>query len=139
MTYLLTVGCSWTVTPLSYTDEYVVTLESTFESYVPIPVITVSPMQLDMEILEEGLLTVITFEITNHGFIAAKNFTFLLPSDTHPFMHLQMVWMLKVSTLVFIICQRRGSWRCCNGHSSSYGEGTKIGLSQTLNLFTLNK
>jgi hypothetical protein len=82
---------SWSVTPVSYKDEYVVTLQSTYETHVPMPVITVNPTQLDMEVLEQGLMPVITFEITNHGFIAAKNFTFTLPPDTHPFMHLSMV------------------------------------------------
>jgi hypothetical protein len=82
---------SWTVTPVSYKDEYVVTLQSTFETYVPIPVVTVNPTLLDMGVLEQGLMPVVTFEVTNHGLIAAKNFAFTLPLDTHPFMQLKMV------------------------------------------------
>jgi hypothetical protein len=87
------VAVSWTVTPVAYQDEYQVALESTFTTYVPMPVVTISPNQLDMEELQEGLWPVITFEITNHGLIAAKNFTFTLPPDIHPFMHLHMVKM----------------------------------------------
>jgi hypothetical protein len=96
------VFASWTVTPVSYSDQYVVALESTFEAFVPMPVVTISPMQLDMEVLELGLLPVITFEITNHGLIAAKNFTFFLPSDTHPFMHLLMVCDVGVLSYYYI-------------------------------------
>jgi hypothetical protein len=86
---------SWTVTQVPMTDVYNVELTSTFTAQIPMPVVTSNPVQVDMDVLEEGLMPVVTFEITNHGLIAAKNFTFTLPSDTHPFILLRMVRMLE--------------------------------------------
>ncbi|XP_046548307.1 uncharacterized protein LOC124258285 [Haliotis rubra] len=73
---------TWTVTPTTFQDKYIVTLDSTFETQVPMPVVTVEPASLNLIPYEEGKKDVINFNITNHGLIRADNVRFALPS--HP-------------------------------------------------------
>ncbi len=85
-------NCSWNVKRVTFEDEYKVTLEATFETHVPMPVVTITPLELDLEVLQRGLMPVINFELTNHGLIRAENVTFRLPArNSHPFMHFEMV------------------------------------------------
>ncbi|KAK2139049.1 hypothetical protein NP493_6770g00005, partial [Ridgeia piscesae] len=82
---------SWVVKRVTYEDVYKITLEATFETHVPMPVVTITPRELDLEVLQRGLMPVINFELTNHGLIRAENVTFTLPSSgSHPFMHFEM-------------------------------------------------
>ena len=83
------------MTPFTYEDRYDVTLEADFKTYVPIPVVTLKPRSLDLEILEEGLMPLITFEMTNHGLIAAERVQFTLPQH-HPFLRFEMVTVLPI-------------------------------------------
>jgi len=79
-----TVKYTWTVEEIEINDRYRITVESTFETNVPAPVVTVSPAVLDVEDLTVlGQTKVINFVIENHGWIAANhsNFSF----DSHPF------------------------------------------------------
>ena len=77
---------------MSYEDRYEITLEADFETNVPMPVVTIEPRELDMDVLQRGLVPVINFKLTNHGLIRADDVTFTLPKvDSHPFMHLEMV------------------------------------------------
>ncbi|XP_046573868.1 uncharacterized protein LOC124281912 isoform X2 [Haliotis rubra] len=75
---------TWTVTPTTFQDKYIVTLDSTFETQVPMPVVTVEPASLSLIPYEEGKKDLINFNITNHGLIRADNVRFALPS--HPTM-----------------------------------------------------
>lgn len=78
------VSYSWTVEEIELQDRYKITVETTFETNVPAPVVTISPAVLDVEdVTVLGQTKVINFTIENHGFIAADhgNFTF----DQHPF------------------------------------------------------
>ena len=80
------------VKPVPFEDRYDITLEVDFITNVPIPVVTMEPTQIDLDTLENGLVSTIQFKITNHGLIAAKGFQFNLPaSDSHPFLQLSMV------------------------------------------------
>ena|SRR6218665_1125686 len=89
---------SWVVTQISFEDRYDIKLEATFETHVPIPVVTVTPNKLDLDVLELGLMPFINFEITNHGLIAAQGYRFQLPSpDAHPFITFTMVCTLLQS------------------------------------------
>ena len=75
---------TWKVVPVQTDDKYAVTLEATFETHVPAPVITVEPMVLDLRNVNfdtDGLATVI-YKVTNHGLIAAQSAT--MRFDTHP-------------------------------------------------------
>ena len=77
---------------MTFEDRYEITLEADFETNVPMPVVTIEPRELDMDVLQRGLVPVINFELTNHGLIRAEDVKFDLPSvGSHPFMHLEMV------------------------------------------------
>lgn len=76
-----TISYTWTVEPVQIEDRYKVTIESTFETVVPIPVVTVEPNVIDLaEITADE--TVVNIKVTNHGLLAADNTRFGVPS--HP-------------------------------------------------------
>ena len=76
---------TWSVTPVAFEDTYTITLEADFETNVPIPVVTVSPIEFDLEELELGFVDSIQLNITNHGLIRADNVNINLPTN-HPFL-----------------------------------------------------
>ena len=78
-----TVTYTWSVTPVEFQDTYILTLEANFVTHVPIPVVTVSPAEIDLEALELGLVTSFQINITNHGLIRANDTTLLFPIS-HP-------------------------------------------------------
>ena len=77
---------TWSVTPVTFEDTYVLAIEADFETHVPIPVVTVTPNELDLEDLELGIVTSIQLNITNHGFIRANDVSIQLPDD-HTFLN----------------------------------------------------
>ena len=79
----------WSVTPVSYEDTYSIVLEADFETHVPIPVVTVTPSEVDLEELEQGRVDSIQLNITNHGLIRADGVTVALPT-THPFLEFSL-------------------------------------------------
>jgi hypothetical protein len=75
---------NWTVEEIEVQDRYRITVESTFETNVPAPVVTVTPSRLDVEDLNLlGQTKVVNLLIENHGFIAGKAARFNFGS--HPF------------------------------------------------------
>ncbi|MGE4181891.1 MAG: CARDB domain-containing protein [Limisphaerales bacterium] len=78
-----TVTYTWTVEPVVLDDHYQVSVDTTFESYVPVPVVTVTPRYLDLSAQEiSGAGFQINITISNHGAIAASEVQLQLPS--HP-------------------------------------------------------
>ncbi|MEO6035569.1 MAG: CARDB domain-containing protein, partial [Verrucomicrobiota bacterium] len=81
-----TVTYTWTVEPIQIEDRYKITIDTTFETVVPLPVITVSPAFIDL-----GSLTapesVVDITIANHGLVAAREMRLEFPA--HP------CWELK--------------------------------------------
>lgn len=71
----------WTVVPTEIKDVYTVTLDTTFETNVPAPVVVVDPANVDLSKMTGGQMQV-DFTITNHGLIAAEDF--YLTFDDHP-------------------------------------------------------
>jgi hypothetical protein len=66
-----TVKYTWTVVPTEIEDRTHIVLETTFETFVPVPVITVEPGSVDLaDITEE--VSQINFTISNHGLVAAQ-------------------------------------------------------------------
>ena len=66
-----TVSYNWTVTPIEIEDRYQVTIETTFETFVPTPVITLDPPSIDLNdypLPEQQIL----LTIKNSGLIAAQ-------------------------------------------------------------------
>ncbi len=75
------VSYQWSVVPIPFTDEYRVTLNLTFETNVPAPVITCSPMIIDFtEMTQEYEYR--ELRVTNHGLVAADNMRFLVQNTS---------------------------------------------------------
>ncbi len=75
---------TWKVEEIEIQDRYRVSVETTFETNVPAPVVTVSPAVLDLEdVITLGQTKVVYFTIENHGLIAANHGAFTF--DQHPF------------------------------------------------------
>ncbi|XP_053379664.1 uncharacterized protein LOC128548542 isoform X2 [Mercenaria mercenaria] len=86
----IAVKYTWTVEPTTVEDVYIIELESTFETYVPMPVVTLQPAQINTIPLEQEQTSTIEFTITNHGLIRADNVRFSLPT-THPYLNFEAV------------------------------------------------
>ena len=78
-----TVTYTWSVIPVEFQDNYILTIEADFVTHVPVPVVTVTPMEIDLESLEIGLVSSFQLNITNHGLIRANDTTLLFPTS-HP-------------------------------------------------------
>ena len=65
------VDYTWVVTPTIIPDHYIFTLDTTFQTEVPWPVVTVSPGAIDL-CGELGLTNQVNLTITNSGLIAAQ-------------------------------------------------------------------
>ncbi|TRT85785.1 MAG: hypothetical protein EWV82_06525, partial [Microcystis aeruginosa Ma_AC_P_19900807_S299] len=79
-----TVQYKWTVTPTEIEDKYNITVESVFETDVPIPTVVIDPPLIDLEGLDVvGQVMQVDMTLTNHGLIAANDLKFSF-SD-HPF------------------------------------------------------
>jgi hypothetical protein len=75
---------TWKVEEVEIEDEYRVTLETTFETNVPAPVVTVTPSTIDVgDLVALGQTKIVNVTLENHGFIAAQESKFRF-SD-HPF------------------------------------------------------
>jgi hypothetical protein len=61
----------WNVVPTELGDRTRITIESVFETVVPIPVLTVSPSVIDFADFPNG--GTINLTVTNHGLLAAQN------------------------------------------------------------------
>jgi hypothetical protein len=76
-----TVSYTFTVVPTTVQDHYQFQVESTFETQVPIPVVTISPASVDLG-QYPGTDFQIEYTIENHGLIAANNIRFVMPQAT---------------------------------------------------------
>ena len=71
------VNYHWSVVPIPFTDQYDITLNLTFETNVPAPVITCSPALIDFtEMTQEYEYR--ELRVTNHGLIAAEDMRMLV-------------------------------------------------------------
>lgn len=63
---------NWQVEPVNTVDRYEVELEALFETHVPAPVLTVSPLSLDLRALtyDANGKAVVNYTVTNQGLIA---------------------------------------------------------------------
>jgi hypothetical protein len=76
-----TVTYSFTVTPTTVPDQYIFTIDSTFETQVPVPVVTVDPASLDLA-QYPGAEVQVMYTIANHGLIDAEHVTLNFPSNS---------------------------------------------------------
>lgn len=72
---------SWTVVPTEIQDHYTMVLESTFETDVPMPVVTVDEPYI-VPLVVPGYKTQFNITLRNHGLINAENVQILLPEDS---------------------------------------------------------
>jgi hypothetical protein len=73
------VSYTWTVTPTVLVEVYTFTLQVSFVTHVPKPVVIVTPASLDTDAILRTRPTVLQFTIENRGFINAENLTIQLP------------------------------------------------------------
>ncbi|BAZ10924.1 hypothetical protein NIES4071_27480 [Calothrix sp. NIES-4071] len=79
-----TVRYIWNVTPTEIEDRYNISVESVFETNVPVPTLTIDPPLIDLADLDViGEVMQIDMTITNHGLIAANDVR--LNFGEHPF------------------------------------------------------
>ena len=76
-----TVTYRWSVVPTTIEDRTRITIETTFETFVPAPVITIEPALIDLAGFS-GSVTQINLTIQNHGLVAAQEFKLNFPE--HP-------------------------------------------------------
>jgi hypothetical protein len=75
------VSYTWSVTPTQVLDTYLFTLETTFLTDVPIPVVTVDPADIDLSQFTNEI-SYTNFTISNHGLIAAQAVTLSFGSSS---------------------------------------------------------
>ena len=68
-----TVQYIWTVTPTEIPEQFKIAIETTFETFVPIPVVTIEPALIDLSQINAEV-TQIPLRISNHGLVAANSF-----------------------------------------------------------------
>ena len=79
-----TVKYTWTVTPTEIQDKYTISIESVFETNVPIPTVVIEPSFIDLGDLQVvGDVIQIDVKATNQGLIAANDIN--LNFGNHPF------------------------------------------------------
>jgi hypothetical protein len=79
---------TWTVVPTEIEDKYTVTLNTTYETHVPAPVVVIEPANVDLSKMVNGQMQV-DFTITNHGLVAAEEFHLMF--DNHPRYQVQLL------------------------------------------------
>ncbi|MFN5513449.1 MAG: Calx-beta domain-containing protein [Cyanobacteriota bacterium] len=83
-----TVKYSWTVVPTEIQDQYTISIESIFETNVPIPTVVIEPGFIDLDSLQViGQVMQVDIKVTNHGLIAANDINLNLGS--HPFYQIE--------------------------------------------------
>ncbi|MCX5980388.1 MAG: DUF5050 domain-containing protein, partial [Nostocales cyanobacterium LacPavin_0920_SED1_MAG_38_18] len=83
-----TVKYTWTVTPTEIEDQYTISIESKFETDVPIPTVVIEPNLIDLANLQTiGQVMQIDMKVTNYGLIAANDVALIL--GEHPFYKLE--------------------------------------------------
>lgn len=79
------VSYNWSVVPTGVVDEYKITIDATFQTNVPAPVVVLEPAFVDLATLE--LPAQIDFTVTNYGLITAQN----LRISAHGFPGLEVI------------------------------------------------
>ena len=82
------VSYSFSVTPTTIQETYEIHIEADFETDVPIPVITMTPTEINLEPLESGEMDSFQLTVENHGLIRGENGNFELPE--HDFLEFDL-------------------------------------------------
>ena len=71
---------TWDVVPTTIQDQYQIKLNTTFETNVPVPVVTLSAPS-SLPVMHKGQTWTFNATVTNHGLIAAQGVTLTMPTD----------------------------------------------------------
>jgi RHS repeat-associated protein len=77
------VTVEWSVTEITIEDRYEITLEATYETNVPAPVVLLEPLSVNLPDMQQGEVYYGEFTLTNYGLIRADDLKFDLPSDQY--------------------------------------------------------
>lgn len=69
------VTINFSVTPVPYTDQYEITIQQTFETHVPAPVLVLSPAYRDLDDVTPGYQATLIFTAQNQGMIQMEDLT----------------------------------------------------------------
>lgn len=75
------VSVEWSVTEVPLQDRYEITLNATYETDVPAPVVVMEPGAINLPKMKAGEVYYGEFTLTNHGLIRAEDLQFNLPTD----------------------------------------------------------
>ncbi len=67
------VTVTFQVKPVPFTDRYEIVIEQTFETFVPAPVLVMTPPKYDFNNVRPGFETTVIYELKNHGLIKVFN------------------------------------------------------------------
>src|SRR5205085_8583328 len=76
-----TVQYEFTVIPATIEDRARIVIETVFETFVPLPVVTIEPNLIDLNDIQADR-TEIELKITNHGLVAAQDFNLSFASNS---------------------------------------------------------
>ncbi|MCX8155476.1 MAG: FG-GAP-like repeat-containing protein [Verrucomicrobiae bacterium] len=65
------VTVNFVVTPVPFTDRYEITIEQTFQTHVPVPVLVMTPPQYEFFNIEAGFEATVIYNVKNHGLVRA--------------------------------------------------------------------
>ncbi len=72
-----TVTYMWTVTPTTIEDRYEITIDATYQTNVPAPVVVIEPLLVDLsDMLVNGQKMQVNFVVTNYGWVAVNELSF---------------------------------------------------------------
>ena len=75
------VSFEWSVTETTIQDRYDVTLNATYHTNVPAPVVVIEPTSINLPDLQQGEEFTGEITISNYGLVRADNFELTLPQD----------------------------------------------------------
>jgi RHS repeat-associated protein len=75
------VSVQWEVVPIALEDRYEMVLQTTFETEVPAPVVTIEPAAVNLPQMFAGDVYNAEFVIRNHGLVRADHFRLVLPAS----------------------------------------------------------
>jgi hypothetical protein len=76
------VSYNWTVVPSEIEEQSTITIDTTFQTDVPTPVVVPTPASFDLTSLDQpGKSLDVSVTLVNHGLIAAKDVVYSPPSD----------------------------------------------------------
>jgi large repetitive protein len=76
-----TISFTWSVTPTTIPDRYEVYIQSTFQTLVPAPVVTMTPSSINIPEMVIGEVISGEIKVKNHGLVRADNVSLIFPES----------------------------------------------------------